>query len=355
MGWYLRKSVKLGPIRFNLSKSGVGASTGIPGFRVGVRPNGQSYIHAGRHGIYYRKNLSGGRTPARDQSGTTASHASATGGQAQTTHYATATSQQLVPHSRKDMLDRLNQSYTSFRLDYACAIAGLLLTLAAFRGHVALGWTVLVGVIAATVIVARWETRRRTVALEYDLEDNGRKFQQLLAGTNALSESKRIWSMLTSRSINNLHDWKRNAGASNIVSRTAAKIGAGSPPWVETNIDVCSIKTRGQTLYFMPDGILVYDRKGVGFVEYGDLQVQTDTTRFIEDSPPPDAQVVDTTWQHPNKSGGPDRRFKDNRQIPVCLYGQLRMRTNSGLDVFLMTSRHDGPEGFHRGIHASLR
>lgn len=33
MGFYIRKSVKAGPFRFNLSKSGLGVSAGIPGFR----------------------------------------------------------------------------------------------------------------------------------------------------------------------------------------------------------------------------------------------------------------------------------------------------------------------------------
>lgn len=57
MGWYLRKSVKVGPfLRLNLSKSGVGASVGVKGARVGSGPGG-NYVHLGRNGIYYRANL----------------------------------------------------------------------------------------------------------------------------------------------------------------------------------------------------------------------------------------------------------------------------------------------------------
>lgn len=61
MGLYLRKSFRAGPIRFNLSKSGLGVSGGIKGARVGVGPKG-SYVHAGRNGLYYRKQLSSGRS-----------------------------------------------------------------------------------------------------------------------------------------------------------------------------------------------------------------------------------------------------------------------------------------------------
>lgn len=40
MGLQFRKTLKLGPININLSKSGVGFSAGFKGFRVGASPNG---------------------------------------------------------------------------------------------------------------------------------------------------------------------------------------------------------------------------------------------------------------------------------------------------------------------------
>jgi hypothetical protein len=49
MGFYIRKSVKAGPFRFNLSKSGLGVSAGIPGFRVGTGPRG-NYVQMGPAG-----------------------------------------------------------------------------------------------------------------------------------------------------------------------------------------------------------------------------------------------------------------------------------------------------------------
>jgi hypothetical protein len=56
MGWYLRKSLKLGPLRFNLSKSGIGTSIGVKGLRVGTGPKGP-YLHGGREGLYFREKL----------------------------------------------------------------------------------------------------------------------------------------------------------------------------------------------------------------------------------------------------------------------------------------------------------
>jgi len=64
MAFYIRKSFKLGPLRFNLSKSGVGVSAGVKGARIGVDARGKKYIHLGRGGIYYRRNLEDGAESA---------------------------------------------------------------------------------------------------------------------------------------------------------------------------------------------------------------------------------------------------------------------------------------------------
>jgi hypothetical protein len=55
-GLYLRKSVRVGAFRFNLSGSAIGVSTGIKGFRIGRGPRG-NYVHMGRGGIYFRQTI----------------------------------------------------------------------------------------------------------------------------------------------------------------------------------------------------------------------------------------------------------------------------------------------------------
>jgi hypothetical protein len=60
MGFFLRKSLgKIGPVRFNLSKSGIGVSGGVRGARIGIGPRG-TYLAGGRGGLYYRKYLNTG-------------------------------------------------------------------------------------------------------------------------------------------------------------------------------------------------------------------------------------------------------------------------------------------------------
>ena len=62
MGWYLKKSFAFGPLRINLSKSGLGASVGVKGLRVSTGPKGKQ-LNAGREGLYYRASLNAPRNP----------------------------------------------------------------------------------------------------------------------------------------------------------------------------------------------------------------------------------------------------------------------------------------------------
>lgn len=92
-------------------------------------------------------------------------------------------------------------------------------------------------------------------------------------------------------------------------------------------------------LYFFPDRLLVYDSNGVGAVSYGDLRAQAGQVHFVEsDQVPRDAAQVGTTWRYVNKKGGPDRRFNNNRELPVMLYGELLLTSASGLkELFAMS------------------
>lgn len=107
----------------------------------------------------------------------------------------------------------------------------------------------------------------------------------------------------------------------------------------------------------MPDVALVVDGKGVGAIGYRELNLQWVSSRFIEDGYlPSDAQVIDQTWQHPNKEdGGPDRRFSSNRRIPVCLYEDLLMTSASGLNELIEFSRTGVSEPFARALQRLAR
>jgi len=96
---------------------------------------------------------------------------------------------------------------------------------------------------------------------------------------------------------------------------------------------------------------LVFEGSQVGAISYDCLSVTLGQTRFVEDDDvPSDAQVVDRTWRYVNKNGTPDRRFANNRHLPVVLYSQLDIFSQSGLNIALESSNPSKAAAFKVGL-----
>lgn len=110
-----------------------------------------------------------------------------------------------------------------------------------------------------------------------------------------------------------------------------------------------------QVLCFFPDRLLVFDKNAVGAVAYDALTIESAPRRFIEEEAVPvDSTVVDHTWRYVNKKGGPDKRFKNNRQLPVCLYEEITVRSASGLNEALQVSKQGIGERLRDAVGAQF-
>jgi hypothetical protein len=258
---------------------------------------------------------------------------------------------QMVDSSSAELLAELNEKQKKMRLWSGVTGAGLILLVCAC----AVGWPLwTMGLVAALAVVGVFVAMRRdqfakTVVLFYDFDEEMERAYQLLHDCAAtLASSTKIWHIEASGRV---RDRKYHAGASNLIRRKPTTIRTAEPPYVKTNISTVAMGVGRQTLHFFPDRLLVYDSHGVGGVDYTALQLEARHTRFIEDEAVPrDAQVVDRTWQYVNKRGGPDRRFKNNRQLPVCLYNELSLQSASGLNELIQLSKADIAEGFVKAI-----
>lgn len=362
MGWYIRKSINIGPVRFNLSKSGIGTSFGVKGFRIGIRPNGSSYLHAGRYGLYYREELGGKRTHNNRQTYLQNEKLSSY----DTTYYNNLGSRDIKTNYKKELVQALTQSYQKFRFDYLSIIVSITVILYFFfkKNYYiyyydwsnALFYVLLIGLIIiglfTTIFIANWETNRRRIDLIYHFEgDNYDYYKKIVSAFNKIASCKKIIGVLSSQYVADAYLSKINAGATYLTDTVPASAGKGKMPWVNTNIDIPSINACGRSFYFMPDGLYVYDSHGVACVNYMDIEIDSNTTRFIEDYAPSDANIIDYTWQYANKSGGPDRRFNNNRQLPICLYGILSLKVRNKELLHILTSRDEAPIDFKNSMN----
>ncbi len=340
MSFYIRKSLRAGPFRFNLSKSGIGVSAGVPGFRVGMGPRG-NYVHMGAGGVYYRTTLSPRpKQPAAAHSRGPSAPADTGIGELRSIESGDVL--RMTDSSSEDLLNEIRAKHKTTNVSRIAGCASALVIVLLLLGGSSRP-VIWIAVLLAAISVAGghcWDQVRKSVVLFYDLDpDASARFEALHEGFSQLRSVRRTWHISAEGDV---HDRKRNAGASSVVQRHAIHPTLAAPPFLKTNISVPAIPAGRQTLYFLPDRMLVYDRGNVGAVSYRDLRVGREPARFIEDGGVPgDARVVDRTWRYVNKSGGPDRRFKDNREIPICLYEQMHLSSASGLNELFQLSRLD--------------
>jgi hypothetical protein len=341
MAFYLRKSVKVGPLRFNLSKSGIGVSAGVRGLRFGAGPRG-NYVHMGRHGVYYRATLPSGQgSPSPRPAPAPPPPPSADG----MTEIHSGDIAAMVDSSSAELLAELNAKQKMLRgWPWVCAafVAAYIVVLNASPGPSAANSILTLAVFGAGAVATyaahRFDTLRRTTVLLYNLDaDASKHYQALHDAFDTLSKCGGRWHVDAQVAVG---DSKYHGGAGTSARRSAINLRTGAPSLVKTNIDVPVIPAGKNMLYFFPERLLVFGPSAIGAVGYESLKTDITSTRFVESgSIPADAQVVGNTWRYVNKGGGPDKRFKDNRQLPIALYEEIRFSSASGLNELLEVSK----------------
>lgn len=100
-------------------------------------------------------------------------------------------------------------------------------------------------------------------------------------------------------------------------------------------------------------GMAVVPREDGAFalVDFRELEITAAARGFHEsDAVPADARVIGHTWAKTNKDGSPDRRFKSNYQIPICSYGDITIRSKTGISEEYMVSCADHAVEFANAV-----
>lgn len=146
-----------------------------------------------------------------------------------------------------------------------------------------------------------------------------------------------------------------SAGTSNSILRTAVKIEQKMPPFLITRDRCYYIKLKKEKLYILPDMMIITNGKKFSAIDLFDLDFNFDSRRFVEeDTVPKDAAVVDHTWKYVNNNGTPDRRYKGNRQLPVCLYGKFDIFTDKGVNMQFYVSNIEKMADFCKSLKGIL-
>lgn len=326
MGMHYRKSINLGGgFRINISKSGVGYSWGMKGFRHTKTARGttrNTYSIPGT-GLSYVEENGKKKRPNGGSSQDWKNQGQAAIGNAISTENVNVNDYQ--PAEYEELLEQMKKAQ---RLDYLSTWLIATIILVAYPWFIL---TAIAGVVLKIVVRSKMK-----VSMEYSFDTESQAaYDDLSAIWMSLNKNQKFWQTVSESSL----DRKTSGGASRGVSRISAKAINKLPFFVESNVQPFGLKLRKQKVYFLPDKILVVSRLNVGAISYSDVDMEFSTTQFVETAPvPKDAKVVGQTWLKVNKNGTPDKRFKDNRQVPVCEYGKVLVKSGTGLHIELMCS-----------------
>ena len=194
--------------------------------------------------------------------------------------------------------------------------------------------------------VARLDGCRVAVDFAFD-EAALTAWNALVAAHATLSRCSVIWDVTSEAAVDRV---KTRSSASKAIQRRPIRLSRGGAPVVASSWAGLRIgNANGEDLEIFPGFCLIRQRGGSDFalLDLRELDLQVWRQRFVEDEQvPPDAAVVDTTWSKVNKNGERDRRFADNRQIPIMAYGQLAFRSRTGLHEEYMASSAEAAVAF---------
>ncbi|MBI2726203.1 MAG: DUF4236 domain-containing protein [Polaromonas sp.] len=365
MGLSYSKSIKFGAVRFNFSGSGIGVSVGIPGLRIGTGPRG-AYISGGAGGFRYRQSLRGkssrsSQPLAQPQNQTTPLQPSLpvvpNGNVLASVEHDVKNVLELTDSSGDELVKTLNEQ-NQFMPRWPWVAAGSIF-LFIWGKSLTRNWYEIVHVLffAALGGLIYWvywrDQLRKLTVLFFELDQpNSDLFSRLASAILQVSTTHRLSGIAAT---SQYADKRYTAGATAGLQLKPASFSIGQVPGIVTNIEIPMLKGSKKTLAFFPDRILAFEGKQVGSISYKELDAQAQTTRFVEDGiVPSDATIIGHTWQYVRNDGGPDRRFANNRQLPLCSYHQLNLSSSRGLDLRLMASRTNAFDEMIRSL-ASLR
>lgn len=206
-------------------------------------------------------------------------------------------------------------------------------------------------------IVSEETTARRTeleeqerlsrLQTQIDLPDDVAKaFHRLSDEFAILTKCERIWDTVGQRSTNMVSE---RTSAARAVDRKSVRFQLGRCELIESEWKIPHLENaNGGDIYFYPAFVLYFvTSDNFALLEYKDIGFEFSISQFIEEeSLAKDTTVIGQTWAKVNKDGSPDKRFKDNYQIPIAQYGKISITSSTGMNEEYMASNAESARSF---------
>ncbi|GAQ14660.1 hypothetical protein MODO_2346 [Myroides odoratimimus] len=358
MAWSFRKRIKVIPgVHLNFSKSGISTSVGVRGASMTFGNSG-TYLNTSIPplGIYNRQKLLKSSSNSFQEESNIIEYSDnifsadiqeITSQNKQGIKEAIILAQQQRKELKNDLL-KINTSYVSSKL------------------KLNLSYILLYGLIKKTIsqnikedikaqknaiVQTKEQIENCYVRLDIDFDiEIKEKYLKLVETFKKLINSQKIWDVTSAYFQDRV---ATRSSASTLVKKREVKFLLKSLPEIKSNYEALYFQNaNGADLYFYPSFIVMYSSKGdFAIIGFEEISFNQSYVRFTETGTiPKDSKVIDKTWAKVNKNGSPDKRFKNNYQIPVVKYGEIKLKTKTGLNEEYEFSNYEYTEEFGRAF-----
>lgn len=359
MTWSFRKRIKIIPgVHLNLSKSGISTSIGVKGASLNFGSSG-SYLNTSVHflGINNRQRLSGSNNNFRPEMYNEVLEFS--------DNIFSSDIQEITSQNMQGIKEAIILAHEQ-RKDLLKDLLKIQATLGSSKLKLGLSYFLIYGFIKKNVpenikinIEAQTEAIKQTknqidncfVKLEIDFEPEIKeKYQALVEAFKKLTTSQKIWDVTSAHYQDRV---VARSSASTLVKKRDVRFQLKSLPDIKSDFDALYFQNaNGADLYFYPSFIVMYSNKNnFALIGIDEIILNQSFIRFTETGTiPKDSKIIDRTWAKVNKNGTPDKRFKGNYQIPVVRYGEIKLRTKTGLNEEYEFSNYEFTEEFGKAF-----
>jgi len=171
-------------------------------------------------------------------------------------------------------------------------------------------------------------------------------WQRLTEAFSALMRSECVWDVTADGS---KRSGEERSSATRVVDRRPVSLSLAELPIIQSKYEALRWQNaNGGDLFVYPGFIVMFqDENAFALLDVKEAKATLVPQKFQEtDVNPGDAKRVGTAWKYSNRDGTPDRRYTNNSEIPVLLYGEIRWQSDSGLSEAYMFSNAEAAATF---------
>ena len=325
MGFRFRRSINLGKgFRINMSKSGPGFSWGGKGFRLTRTAKGNirgtAYIPG--TGLSYQKEFSNPFKKNQANKATSNRKREDRGGNTKT---FTNDLTNINSGQMGELVSAKKQNKTNKIIAILLILAGI--------GLAIINPLFLI-ISALGLVFGLYSKNNESIKIDYNFTDEAAKE---LSQTNKLlegiMESDEVWLVTEAEELS-----EETGADMKILFRTSINFYKGNDE-IETNVETFTLDATNCKFIFLPDSIVIKEGRSVNALNFKDIDINLGKMTFLEEqTPAKDATVLGKTYEHVNKDGTADKRYKENRELTIVEYGFLSLYNPSGLDSLIVFS-----------------